>query len=77
MGKQVSPKSASNPDREGDGPFRKTEPPAHHGYRHQTPAVDRARQQARREGAELVVKDEQGRIQSRDSHGRDPRSSPG
>ena len=41
------------------------------------PAVDRARQQARREGAELVVKDEQGRIQSRDSHGRDPRSSPG
>lgn len=34
-------------------------------------AVDRARAQARREGAELVVKDQQGRIQSKDSHGRD------
>ena len=40
-------------------------------------AVDRARAQARREGAELVIKDQQGRIQSKDSHGRDPRSSKG
>jgi hypothetical protein len=40
-------------------------------------AVDRARQQARREQAELVIKDQQGRIQSKDSHGHDPRRSKG
>jgi Uncharacterized protein conserved in bacteria (DUF2188) len=40
-------------------------------------AVDRARVQAKREGAELVVKDQKGRIQSKDSHGRDPRRSKG
>jgi hypothetical protein len=40
-------------------------------------AVDRARQQARREQAELVIKDHMGRIQSKDSHGHDPRRSPG
>jgi hypothetical protein len=40
-------------------------------------AVDRARQQARREQAELVVKDQQGRIQRKDSHGHEPRRSKG
>jgi hypothetical protein len=40
-------------------------------------AVDRARQQARREQVELVIKDQQGRIQSNDSHGHDPRRSKG
>ena len=42
-----------------------------------TDAVDRARTQAKREGAELVVKDQQGRIQSKDSHGRDDPRKPG
>ena len=37
-------------------------------------AVTRARAQARREGAELVVKTANGRIESKDSHGRDPRN---
>ena len=36
-------------------------------------AVERARTQAKREGVELVVKDENGRIQSKDSHGHDLR----
>jgi hypothetical protein len=40
-------------------------------------AVNRARQQARREQAELVIKTQQGRIQSKDSHGHDPRRSKG
>ena len=40
-------------------------------------AVTATRGQAKREGAELIVKDKQGKIQSRDSHGRDPRSRPG
>ncbi len=39
--------------------------------------VARARAQAKREGVELVIKDAQGRIQSKDSHGRDPRRSKG
>ena len=38
-----------------------------------TEAVTRARAQARREGAELVIKDANGRIEKKDSHGRDPR----
>ena len=42
-----------------------------------TDAVARARQQARREQAELVIKDQHGRIQSKDSHGHDPRRSKG
>ena len=42
-----------------------------------TDAVARARAQAKREGAELVVKDEKGRIQSKDSHGRDDPRKPG
>jgi hypothetical protein len=42
-----------------------------------TDAVSRARQQARRAQAELVIKDERGRIQSKDSHGHDPRQSKG
>lgn len=40
-------------------------------------AVDAARAQAKRQGAELVVKGRNGRIQSKDSHGNDPRSSKG
>jgi hypothetical protein len=36
-----------------------------------TPAVAQARAQAKREGAELVVKDQAGKIQSKDAHGRD------
>ena len=36
-------------------------------------AVDRARAQARREQAELVVKSANGRIESKQSHGHDPR----
>jgi hypothetical protein len=40
-------------------------------------AVERARAQAQREGAELVIKDQKGRIQSKDSHGRDPRNIKG
>ncbi len=42
-----------------------------------TDAVARAREQARREQAELVIKDQHGRIQSKDSHGHDPRRSKG
>ena len=37
-------------------------------------AITRARAQARRERAELVIKTANGRIESKDSHGRDPRS---
>jgi hypothetical protein len=37
----------------------------------------RARSQARREGAELIVKGADGRIQQRDSHGHDSRSIKG
>lgn len=40
-------------------------------------AVDRARAQARREKAELVIKGEDGRIQSKDSHGHDSRTHKG
>jgi hypothetical protein len=47
------------------------------GLDRKTDAVTRARQQARREQAELVIKDQQGRIQSKDSHGHDPRRSKG
>jgi hypothetical protein len=36
-----------------------------------TDAVARARAQAKREGAELIVKNVDGRIERRDSHGRD------
>lgn len=42
-----------------------------------TDAVTRAWAQAQREGAELVVKDQDGRIQSKDSHGRDDPKRPG
>ena len=42
-----------------------------------TDAVARARAQAKREGAELVIKDQQGRIQQKDSHGNDPRRTKG
>lgn len=35
-------------------------------------AVQRARQQAKREGAELVIKGKDGRIQRKDSGGKDP-----
>jgi hypothetical protein len=40
-------------------------------------AVERARQQARRGQAELVINDHHGRIQSKDSHGHDPVRSKG
>jgi hypothetical protein len=46
-------------------------------YDRKTDAVTQARAQAQREGAELVVKDERGRIQSKDSHGRDDPRRPG
>jgi hypothetical protein len=40
-------------------------------------AVAAGRAQAQRQGAELVVKGKDGRIQSKDSHGNDPKSSKG
>jgi Uncharacterized protein conserved in bacteria (DUF2188) len=40
-------------------------------------AVEAARRQARRQKAELVIKGEDGRIQSKNSYGSDPRRSPG
>jgi hypothetical protein len=40
-------------------------------------AVARARAQARRERAELVIKDASGRVDAKDSHGVDPRDIPG
>jgi hypothetical protein len=43
----------------------------------QSDAETRARQQARREGAELIVKGQDGRVQRRDSHGADDRYKPG
>lgn len=43
----------------------------------QSSAEKRARQIARNYGAELVIKGRDGRIQRRDSHGRDPRGSKG
>ena len=43
-------------------------------FERKTDAVARARAQATRERVELVVKDERGRIQSKQSHGHDPRS---
>jgi hypothetical protein len=42
-----------------------------------TDAVSRARAQAKREGAELAVKTADGRIERKDSHGHDPRTSKG
>ncbi|MEY2474047.1 MAG: hypothetical protein QOK28_3376 [Actinomycetota bacterium] len=46
-------------------------------HENKQPAVDAARRIAQNQGAELVVKDSRGRIQSKDSHGRDPRRSKG
>jgi hypothetical protein len=43
----------------------------------QSAAERAARAQARRERAELVVKDQRGRIQRRDSYGNDPARSRG
>ena len=40
----------------------------------QAAAVADARRRAQGRGTELVVKDQRGRIQSKDSHGRDDRS---
>jgi hypothetical protein len=37
------------------------------------PAVKRARELAENKRAELVIKDERGRVSSKDSHGNDPR----
>jgi Uncharacterized protein conserved in bacteria (DUF2188) len=46
-------------------------------FNSKTPAVARARAQAKREGAELVVKDKAGKIKTRNSHGRDRRDRKG
>jgi hypothetical protein len=43
----------------------------------QAEAEKAARAQARRESAELVVKNRDGRVQRRDSHGRDRADRPG
>lgn len=40
-------------------------------------AVDIGRDYARKENSELIIKGENGRIQSKDSHGHDPKSSKG
>ena len=40
-------------------------------------AVKRGRQLADNKGAELMIKDREGRIMGKDSHGRDPRRIPG
>lgn len=45
--------------------------------RTQAQAVKKARTIAQHQGAELVIKGEDGRIRAKDSHGRDPRSSKG
>ena len=42
-----------------------------------TDAVARARELAENKRAELVIKDERGRITAKDSHGNDPRSIKG
>lgn len=42
-----------------------------------TEAVRIARSVATNQGAELVIKNERGRIERKDSHGRDPRRIPG
>lgn len=63
---------------EGAGPSKKDGTKrASKLFDRKTEAVSRARAQAKREGAELVIKDQDGRIQSKDSHGRDPRNIPG
>lgn len=43
----------------------------------QREAIQRGREIARNQGSELLVHGEDGRIRSRDSHGSDPKSSPG
>jgi hypothetical protein len=43
----------------------------------QAAAIAAARRQAQREGAELIIKGEDGRIRARDSHGRDDPRKPG
>lgn len=40
-------------------------------------AVKAGREQAKRQGAELVIKNQDGQVAQKDSHGRDPRSSKG
>ena len=40
-------------------------------------AVKRARELAENKGTELVIKNERGRVDGKDSHGRDPRRFPG
>ena len=42
-------------------------------YDRKQDAVADARERARGRGVELVIKDERGRIESKDSHGHDPR----
>lgn len=43
----------------------------------QQEAIARGRDIARNQGTELFIHGENGRIRTRDSHGRDPKSSPG
>jgi hypothetical protein len=43
---------------------------SHHDTKQDT--IDRAREQSRREGSELVIHGKDGKIQSKDSHGHDP-----
>jgi hypothetical protein len=43
----------------------------------QQEAIVRAREITRNQGTELFIHGENGRIRERDSHGRDPKSSPG
>jgi hypothetical protein len=50
---------------------------ASHVTERKSDAVKIARAQAKREGSELVIKNQKGQIQSKDSHGRDPRNIPG
>lgn len=46
-------------------------------YDTKKPAVDRGRELSRDEHSELIVKGEDGRIQSKDSHGHDPKKRKG
>jgi hypothetical protein len=46
-------------------------------YDRKEDAVSDARSRAQGRGVELVIKDQSGRIQQKDSHGRDDRSIPG
>lgn len=46
-------------------------------HRRQSDAIERGRDMARDRGAELIIKGEDGKIRSKDSHGNDPRNVKG